>query len=182
MVSADKPKTNFGRSTKLQTDGKPRLESYLRFTVPAGVTGQAVLRLWVEDATKDGPKVRTYNGPLNETAVTWNNRATPLIGTPVVNKPLKADAWAEWDVTGLLPAGAGDVTLAVVPNGNDGTEFGSRESSHSPQLVITPVVPTTTTSTTSTTTSTTTTSTTTTTTTQPPTTTTTMAPSTTTTE
>ena len=55
-VSADAPTTNLGGDDKLKADNKPRLESYLRFAVPAGATGRATLRLWVLDSTKDGPE------------------------------------------------------------------------------------------------------------------------------
>ena len=105
-VSADAPATNLGGDDKLKADNKPRLESYLRFAVPAGATGRATLRLWVLDSTKDGPKIRLYNGTLNETAVTWNNRVTPPVGTAADSGALAARSWAEWDVSGLV-AGPG---------------------------------------------------------------------------
>ncbi|MGH9009041.1 MAG: DUF7594 domain-containing protein [Acidimicrobiia bacterium] len=134
-VSASRPDTNFGRGGVLQVHGKPRLDSYLRFSVPAGATGRAVLRLWVLNSTTNGPRIRPYDGPMNGAAVTWDSRPTPLVGTPVDSGPLQAGSWAEWDVTGFV-TGPGDIALAAVADSTDGVEFGSRESDHSPQLVI----------------------------------------------
>jgi hypothetical protein len=170
-IASGEPNANFGRVGALLADEKPRHESLVRFSVPVGVGGRAVLRLWVLDGTKNGPKVKRYNGTLDEQALTWKTRVTPYVGTSVNTGALKAGTWAEWDVSGLLPAGPGDVTLAVVPDSGDGADFASRESDHSPELVITAAAPPTTSSTTSSTStstsSTTTTSTSTTTTTTP---------------
>lgn len=160
-VASGKPTANFGQGLSLLADEKPRHESFLRFSVPAGSVGRAVLRLRVLNPTRNGPKVKRYNGTLDEQALTWKTRVTPYLGTSVNTGALKAGSWAEWNVSGLLPAGATDVTLVVVPDSSDGTDFASRESDHSPQLVITPIVPPTTSSTTSSSTSTTTTTTTT---------------------
>ena len=136
-VSDDARDTNFGGAPTLGSDNKPRKESYLRFAVPAGATGQATLRMWVLDPTKDGPLIRRYDGVLDEMAITWNSRVTALSGTAVDSGPLTAGSWAEWDVSGLL-SGPGDVTLGLVADTEDGVDFGSRESDHSPQLVIGP--------------------------------------------
>ena len=64
-----------------------------------------MLRLWVLDPTKNGPKVRRYNGALDEQTLTWNNRVTPYVGTSVNSGALKAGSWAEWDVSGLVRRG-----------------------------------------------------------------------------
>ena len=133
-VSASQPDTNFGRGGGLRVNGEPPWESYLRFRVPAGPIRRAVLRLWVVDPTNDGPRIRRSVGPLNEATATWGTRAT-VIGTPVDSGALKAGSWAEWDVSSLV-AGPGEVTLAALADSSDGVEFGSRESDHSPQLVI----------------------------------------------
>ena len=135
-VSASRPDANFGRDGKLQVKGKPRLDSYLRFRVPAA-TGRAVLRLWVLDPTKNGPSIRRSDAPLDEAAVNWNNRTRRVLGIPVDSGPLKAGSWAQWDVSRLV-TGPGDITLTAVADSIDGVEFGSRESDHSPQLVVTP--------------------------------------------
>jgi hypothetical protein len=154
-IASGEPTANFGQGVTLMADEKPRHESFLRFAIPAGFAGRAVLRLWVVDSTKNGPKIKRYDGTLDEQALTWKTRITPYVGTSVNSGALKAGSWAEWDVSGLLPAGAVDVTLAVVPDSSDGADFASRESDHSPQLVITPSVPSSTSSTSSSTSSTT---------------------------
>jgi hypothetical protein len=140
-VSASRPTTNFGRSGVLQVHGRPRLDSYLRFRVPDGATGRAVLRLWVLNPTTNGPGIRRSDGSLNEAAVTWNSRATRSVGIPVDSGSLPAGSWAEWDVTRLV-TGPGEITLAAVADSIDGVEFGSRESDHPPQLVVATTAPT----------------------------------------
>ena len=140
-VSASRPTTNFGWSGVLQVHGRPRLDSYLRFRVPAGATGRAVLRLWVLNPTTNGPGIRRSDGALNEAAVTWNSRVTRSVGIPVDSGSLQAGSWAEWDVTSLV-TGSGEITLAAVADSIDGVEFGSRESDHPPQLVIATTAPT----------------------------------------
>jgi hypothetical protein len=142
-VSVGRPSDNFGRGEALQVHGRPRMDSYLRFRVPAGATGRARLRLWVLNPTTNGPGIRRYDGPLNEAAVTWESRPTRLAGNPVDSGPLQEGTWAEWDVTRFVTA-PGDVALVAVADSIDAVVFGSRESDHSPQLVIeTPSVPTT---------------------------------------
>ncbi len=111
------------------------MDSYLRFQVPAGATGRALLRLWVLNPTTNGPEIRRYDGPLNEAAVTWDSRPTRLVGTPVDSGPLEVGTWAEWDVTGFV-TGPGDIALVAVADSIDAVVFASRESDHSPQLVI----------------------------------------------
>ena len=142
-VSVGRPDDNFGRGEALQVHGRPRMDSYLRFRVPAGATGRARLRLWVLNPTTNGPGIRRYDGSLNEAAVTWASRPTQLVGNPVDSGPLQEGTWAEWDVTRFV-TGPGDVALVAVADSIDAVVFGSRESDHSPQLVIeTPTVPTT---------------------------------------
>lgn len=141
-VSVGRPDDNFGRGEALQVHGRPRMDSYLRFRVPAGATGRAQLRLWVLNPTTNGPGIRRYDGPLNEAAVTWDSRPTQISGNPVESGPLYEGTWAEWDVTRFV-TGPGDVELVAVADSIDAVVFGSRESDHSPQLVIdTPAAPT----------------------------------------
>ena len=134
-VSVGRPNDNFGRGGALQVHGRPRMDSYLRFRVPAGATGRALLRLWVLNPTTNGPAIRRYDGPLNEAAVTWDSRPTRIVGNPVDSGPLQEGTWAEWDVTRFV-TGPGDVALVAVADSIDAVVFGSRESDHSPQLVI----------------------------------------------
>ncbi|HKY77719.1 MAG TPA: DNRLRE domain-containing protein [Acidimicrobiia bacterium] len=142
-VSVGRPDANFGRGEALQVLGRPRMDSYLRFRIPAGATGRARLRLWVLNPTANGPGIRRSDGPLNEGAVTWEDRPTQIVGNPVDSGPLEEGTWAEWDVTRFV-SGPGDLTLVAVADSIDAVVFGSRESDHSPQLVIeTPNAPTT---------------------------------------
>jgi hypothetical protein len=159
-IASGEPAANFGQDLTLLADEKPRHESLLRFALPAGAVDRAVLRLWVLDSSKNGPKVKRYDGTLDEQALTWKTRVTPYLGTSVNTGAIKAGSWAEWKVTDLIPAGVTDVTLVIIPDSSDGADFASRESDHSPELVITPIAPPTTSSSTTTSSTTTTTTTT----------------------
>ena len=141
-VSVGRPDANFGRGGALQVHGRPRMDSYLRFRLPAGGTERATLRLWVLNPTSNGPEIRRYEGPLDEAAVTWDSRPTRVVGNPIDSGPLQEGTWAEWDVTRFV-TGPGDLALIAVADSIDAAVFGSRESDHSPQLVIVPTTPTT---------------------------------------
>ena len=193
-VEQANPTRNFGSSSRLVVDLAPVLESYVHFTVPelAGPITKATLRLWVENATVDGPKVRAVTAPWGESTITWDNKPAPVGAVLADSGKLKAGTWATFDVTAAVTA-AGPVAFQLAADSKDGVDFTSRQGSKNrPELVVLSEPPTTTTSstttstiatTTTTTTSTTTTSTSTTTTstTQPPPTTTTSSTTTTTT-
>jgi hypothetical protein len=136
-VSAGRPDDNFGLGGALQVLGGVRMDSYLRFKVPAGAKGRALLRLWVLNPTTNGPGIRRYEGPLNEAEVTWDKRPTRLVGNPVESGALQEGTWAEWDVTRFV-TGPGALELVAVADSVDAVVFGSRESAHSPQLVFVP--------------------------------------------
>ena len=168
-VEQANPTANFGSSSRLVVDLAPVAESYVRFTVPAltGAVTRATLRLRVQNATGDGPKVRATSSDWAESTVTWNNRPAPLAVLADSGK-LAKNTWASYDVTAAV-TGPGPVSFHLAADSKDGVDFTSRQSSKNrPELVVVTEPPTTMTSTTSTTTSTTTTSTTTTTTTTAP--------------
>ncbi|HEV7864881.1 MAG TPA: DNRLRE domain-containing protein, partial [Acidimicrobiia bacterium] len=188
-VEQASPGTNFGSSTRLNADLAPVTESYLRFTVPTG-TGpitKVTLRLRVENATANGPKVRATPSQWEESTITWANRPAAQ-GILADAGKLSANTWASYDVTTGV-TGPGPVSFSLGADSSDGVQFTSRQGKKNrPELVVVtgPAPTTTTTTTTSTTTTTlppttTTTRPATTTTTVPPTTTTTVAPTTTTT-
>ena len=176
-VELAKPNNNFGSSSRLVADLAPLTEAYLRFTVPplGGAVTKATLRLRVENATGNGPKVRTTANEWAEGTLTWNNR--PAAGAVLADAgKLSRNTWATYDVTAAV-TGPGPVSFHLGADSSDGVDFTSRQSSRNkPELVVVtdpPPTTTTTSSTTTTTTSTTTTSTTSTTTTSSTTTTTT---------
>ena len=136
------PAVNSGTATTLRVNGgsQPDEESYLRFTVssiPAAVES-AVLRIWVTNATVDGPAVWAAGDEWTETAITWSNRPART-GAPVADKgAAPAGAWLEFDVTPLV-TGNGTRTFALATTSTDGMDFRSRENTTTaqrPQLVV----------------------------------------------
>ena len=136
-VEQANPADNFGSSSRLIADLSPATESYLRFTVPAG-TGpvtKATLRLRVENATANGPKVRATSNQWGESTITWNSRPAAL-GILADAGKLSANTWATYDVTAGV-AGPGPVSFHLGPDSGDGVVFTSRQSNKNrPQLVV----------------------------------------------
>jgi acid phosphatase type 7 len=135
------PGTNFGASYLRANGGsEPDVESFLRFNV-SGVSGtvqSARLRLWVTNATTNGPAVFATSGSFTESSVTWTTRPG-RVGAAVDDKgAVPASNWVEFDVTPLV-SGNGTHTLALGTTSTDGVDFSSREAANTsqrPQLVI----------------------------------------------
>lgn len=132
------PSTNYGSATEIRADTSPNeFHDYLRFNVTdAGedVLG-ATLRVWCTNAG-DAAEIRACSDTgWVESSPTWNS---PLpedgdaVGSLVTTA---AGAWAEADVTGAV-SGDGRVTLVVIPGGEDGVAFHSRENANPPQLLV----------------------------------------------
>ena len=136
------PATNYGTSSRLEVDGSPRAETYLRFTV-SGVSGTvtgAKLRVYVTNGSDDGPALHASAVAWSETAITWGNR--PALTSEAVQDMGKvaANAWIELDVTRLV-AGDGVYSFALIPMSRNGIDLSSREAaSNRPQLVVTTAV------------------------------------------
>lgn len=137
-VEAAHPDQAYGGSTRLYVDGSPLESSYLRFTV-AGVSGaiqRAVLRLYVSNATVDGPKVFRTTNDWSESLVTWNTRPAPE-GVALDDKgAVSSGAWVDFDVTAAV-SGNGTFSFVLVATSGDGMDTHSREGSRKPRLVVT---------------------------------------------
>jgi hypothetical protein len=139
-VEGAQPDQNFGRSSVLKVDGSPQYASFLRFEL-SGLSGtvlRAKLRLYATDATSTGPAIYTTSSAWQEGTITFQSQPPTQTLLSRVSS-VAANSWVEWDVTAAVQ-GNGTVNLAVIPTGNDGTVFYSRESSSAslrPQLVVT---------------------------------------------
>ena len=131
------PTTSFGSAVALISDTSPRNETYLRFTVTglSGPVQSATLRLWVLDATSNGPPVSSCASTTwSETGITWANK--PATNGPRDDKgTLARGVWVEYNVTSFV-AGNGGVCFALVPQSSDGLDLSSKEGNNPPQLVI----------------------------------------------
>ncbi len=139
-VAEAQANANFGTATVLQVDQGTGVaeQALLRFDV-SGVTGpvtSAKLRVFVTNASGNGPKVFATATTWTESGLTWANRPSPL-GTHSDDKAaVPAGAFVEYDVTPLV-AGNGSVAFVFLPDSTDGFDFNSREHANAPTLRLT---------------------------------------------
>jgi chitodextrinase len=137
-VQEANPTTNYA-TLALRTDAGPAIESNLRFDVGTlpGAVQSAKLRLFVTQSTVDGPAVYPTGASWTETGLTWATR--PVRTGPGVDDKgaLPSNAYAEWDVTSLIPS-SGPVGFVLAQPGTDGVDFTNKEAAtNRPQLVVT---------------------------------------------
>ncbi len=135
------PSTNHGTSTRLLVDGDTGAghdaRAFVRVTA-TGVTGtidRAALRLWVTNATKDGPSIAP-------TTTTWSGRTITWANQPAATGPVTFDSgriasghWVDLDVTSVV-TGNGTYGFVLRPTSNDGLETSSMQGAHAPRLVV----------------------------------------------
>jgi chitodextrinase len=136
-VRADNPSSNFGTSSTLRADASPETRSYLRFDVQGivGTITSAKLRLYANSSSSTGYQVRgVTDNTWAEGTITYAN--SPAIGSVVGSSgAFSSGAYVEVDVTPLV-TGNGTLSLAVTTTSNSSMNFGSRQSTNQPQLVI----------------------------------------------
>jgi hypothetical protein len=131
---------NYGTGATLRIDGSPTWNAYLRFDLgrPAGTLTSAVLKLYPNSSSRGGLSVHRV------ASTTWNEGATtaanaPAMGTvAVASGPLTAGKTVSIDVTRLV-TGNGLLSLGLTDNDATAISLASRESGHSPVLVVTAV-------------------------------------------
>ena len=78
--------------------------------------------------------------PWSETAITWNNWGHPSQATFLGSRlDVVPFSWIELDVSAAIDPSGGVLTLGLAAGGSSdvgGQDFYSRESVHSPELVI----------------------------------------------
>ena len=135
-VLQSNPDTNYGSLGRLDVDS-PGEESYIRFNV-TGVTGavqNATLRLFVANASSNGPSIYATDNSWTETGITWNNRPGPITAALANLGSVATDTWAEYDLTGHI-SGDGTYSFVLLPDSSDGIRFESREGDPPPELVL----------------------------------------------
>ncbi len=139
-VAKSAPKVNYGSKATLLTDSEPVNGAYLRFTVSGveGTVNSARLRLWVTNASGNGPAAYPTAVSWSESAVTWNVR--PARTGPVLDDlgSVKAGRFVDLDVSDVV-AGNGTFSFELVAGSKDGMDVASRESSTAgqrPQLIV----------------------------------------------
>lgn len=138
-VEKSTPKTNYGTSSSLTSDGSPVVETYLRFAPSyQGTLQRAVLRVYASNGSVDGPALFTTAGTWTEGGLTWSNRPARSSTALGDKAAVSTSSWLEYDVTAAVQSGKRDFVLASTAS--DGTTLHSRQSSSTslrPTLVVT---------------------------------------------
>jgi hypothetical protein len=133
------PAANFGTATRLLSDGSPRREVYLRFTVQ-GITRpvkSARLRLFASDGSSNGPELYRTTSGWSESSLVWTGRPSASGGILDDEAGLSSSTWIEYDVSSVV-TGDGSFDFLLRSSSGDGTDLHSREASaNRPELVIT---------------------------------------------
>ncbi len=135
-VSSARPDVNRGSSHVLRTASRPKIVSYLTFSVSglSGTVTAATLRLWADVADLRGVAVHAAPGSWHEDSITASN--APAVGdTVAVTGMVGAKTWATADVTPLV-AGNGVVSMALTQVGSGSGQYDSREGVHPPELIV----------------------------------------------
>jgi len=142
-VNEAAPTTNYGTATTLQVDGDAglALRSFIRFTA-SGISQpvqSAKLRVFcTTNGTANGPAVYLAANNWTESGtggITWNTQPALLSGVVDNTGAIGTNVWVEYDVTSFV-TGNGTYSFALLPDGNDGVTFSSREGGTPPQLFI----------------------------------------------
>jgi hypothetical protein len=135
------PTRNYGHSTTLVVDGDTGngkdAHAYIKVKVTdlSGVIDRVACRIWVTDATRDGPTIAPTTTGWSPNALTWNNRPAPI--GPAVSDlgSAAAGGWVELDVTSLVQR-AGTFGFVLKPTSTDGIDVSSNQGAHPPHLVV----------------------------------------------
>jgi hypothetical protein len=139
FVDAAAPTANFGSATSLSSDGGSQPEeAFLRFDVTGLSTPVqgAFLRVWVTNATGNGPEVFPASNAWDESTVTWNTKPASTGSAIFDAGNVGSGAWYEFDVSSYI-TGNGTFTLNLASVSTDGMNFSSREyPGFEPELVV----------------------------------------------
>jgi hypothetical protein len=113
-------------------------EALVMFDV-SGITGSvqsATLRVYVTNATSNGPEIIPTTTDWEENVVTWNDKPAAIGGVIFDAGSIPSGAWYEFDVTSWV-TGNGAHSFNLVPQSNNGLNFDSREApATAPELVV----------------------------------------------
>jgi hypothetical protein len=135
-VSSVRPSVILGSSPVLRIASRPKIRSYLAFSL-SGISGSvtaATLRLWSDTADLRGAAVHAVDGRWDEASLTYST--APAFGKAVaLTGVVAAKAWISVDVTPLV-TGDGLVTMVLTQVGSGSGQYDSREGVHPPELVV----------------------------------------------
>jgi fibronectin type 3 domain-containing protein len=141
-IYAASPSTNYGSSTRLETDNSPIKNFLIRFTVTGTGTGtvtNARLRLTCADPSpRGGDFTVAASNDWTENTVTWGS--APAAGTTIASLGAVASGSTyEVDVSSMIH-GDGTYTLRITSPNADGADFTSREGTLAARPLLTVTV------------------------------------------
>jgi hypothetical protein len=132
---------NYGHATTLVTDGNTSngldAHAYLKVKISdtTGTIDRAALRLWVTNATSNGPTIAPTSCSWTPGTITWSNRPAAS-GPAVFDMPAaKTGRWTELDVTRLVRSNKLYCFL-LRPTSSDGLIVSSNQGANPPRLVV----------------------------------------------
>jgi uncharacterized protein YjiK len=135
-----RPTNNYGTNTALWVDGgtDPAYNAYLKFSVSGipGTVQSAVLRLYVTNASVDGPALYGTSNTWTESGITWDTQPGPSTAVVDDKAAISLGTWVEYNVTSLV-TGDGTYSFLLTKDTIDSAGFSSREGAQPSQLVIT---------------------------------------------
>lgn len=145
-VQASDPTANFATRTffRQRQSGAENIYSFLKFAV-SGLNGavlSAKLRLYVTNESTNGGSVHSVSNNYKGTSALWVqnglnwNNAPAISGTVLSSQgAVSLNTWVEFDVTAAI-AGNGVYSFGMKNGASDFVDYGSKESTHEPELVI----------------------------------------------
>jgi hypothetical protein len=139
-VAKATPATADSASVAIHADGDPTKRAYLRFDARSvtGTVSKATLRLYVTNATPNGPITYAANPSGITNSTTWKSQPGPS-GSALSNLgSVNVNAYVSINVTSLVASDSDHIIgLALLPDGPDGFAASSREAAaNHPQLVV----------------------------------------------
>ena len=140
-VDQANPGRNYGAAATLVVDGDTGngkdAQAYVKVKVAnaTGTIDRVGLRLWVTNATRDGPTVAPTTCGWTPNAVTWSNKPAATAAAVFDQRTAAAGAWTELDVTSLVRTN-GTFCFVLRPTSGDGLDVSSNQGAHAPHLVV----------------------------------------------
>ena len=139
-VSSASPGSTYGTASRLKVrdaGAAKQMHAYFRFTLTGvGPVSNAVLRLFVADASAVGGTAYATSGAWQELSLSWKTRPAPVGAAIDVIGQASGGAWVEVDLSALI-AGDGTYDIVLVAGSDDTVGYHSREGNKRPQLVLT---------------------------------------------
>ncbi|MEK7355803.1 MAG: DNRLRE domain-containing protein, partial [Bdellovibrionota bacterium] len=136
-VKSGSSSTNYGSASVLYVDGSPTARTYLKFDVQglSGAVQSAKVRLYVTNSTSNGPELFNTSSIWSESSITYSNKPSSSGSYLDDHGSVSSGKFVEYNVLATVKSN-GVYSFVLKPDSSDGSQFGSRESSTPPQLVI----------------------------------------------